>query len=137
MAWSTLEVRWFFPGPLEESGSGMEAWFRTRPRYGGSGQPASIGWQPAPPAWRQDRYLLVTGSSEVELDPPALGAPIVESARDDGPPRLAKLDGDIVVDNGTTYLYYKNLANQYVYGARSSSGAPWAQSRFPAPRRGR
>ena len=67
MAWSTLEVRWFFPGPLEESGSGMEAWFRTRPRYCGSGQPASIRWQPAPPAWRQDRYLLVPGSSDMGI----------------------------------------------------------------------
>ncbi|WP_243718666.1 glycoside hydrolase family 43 protein [Actinomadura sp. 7K534] len=34
------------------------------------------------------------------------------------------LDGDIVVDGGTTYLYYKNLSNGLLYGARSSTGAP-------------
>jgi hypothetical protein len=34
------------------------------------------------------------------------------------------LDGDIVVDGGTTYLYYKNLSTGLLYGARSSTGAP-------------
>ena len=67
MASSTLEVRWFFPGPLEESGSGIEVWFRARPRYGGSGEPAPITWDPAPPAWRQDRYLLVPGGDDMGI----------------------------------------------------------------------
>ncbi|GAB1510404.1 glycoside hydrolase family 43 protein [Actinophytocola sp. KF-1] len=39
-------------------------------------------------------------------------------------PGFGVLDGDIVVDGGTTYLYYKNLANGLLYGARSSTGAP-------------
>ncbi|MGP4023144.1 glycoside hydrolase family 43 protein [Actinomadura sp. 3N407] len=39
-------------------------------------------------------------------------------------PGFAVLDGDIVVDGGTTYLYYKNLSNGLLYGARSSTGAP-------------
>jgi non-reducing end alpha-L-arabinofuranosidase len=39
-------------------------------------------------------------------------------------PGFGVLDGDIVVDGGTTYLYYKNLSNGYLYGARSSAGAP-------------
>ncbi|GIG92142.1 glycoside hydrolase family 43 protein [Plantactinospora endophytica] len=39
-------------------------------------------------------------------------------------PGFAVLDGDIVVDGGTTYLYYKNLSNGNLYGARSSTGAP-------------
>ncbi|MGW0218602.1 glycoside hydrolase family 43 protein [Micromonospora chokoriensis] len=39
-------------------------------------------------------------------------------------PGFGVLDGDIVVDGGTTYLYYKNLANGNLYGARSSTGAP-------------
>jgi hypothetical protein len=64
---STLEVRWFFPGPLDESGPGMEVWFRTRPRYGGSGQPAPMRWDPAPPAWREDRYLLVPGNGDMGI----------------------------------------------------------------------
>ena len=34
MAWSTLEVRWFCPGPLAETGPGVEEWFRARPRLG-------------------------------------------------------------------------------------------------------
>jgi hypothetical protein len=67
MPLSTLEMRWFFPGPLEESGSGMEVWFRTRPRYGSSRPPAPIGWDPAPPAWRQDRYLLVPGNDDMGI----------------------------------------------------------------------
>ncbi|GIF77685.1 hypothetical protein Asi02nite_72030 [Asanoa siamensis] len=39
-------------------------------------------------------------------------------------PGFPVLDGDIVVDGATTYLYYKNLANGNLYGARSSTGAP-------------
>lgn len=39
-------------------------------------------------------------------------------------PGFPVLDGDIVVDGGTTYLYYKNLSNGNLYGARSSTGAP-------------
>jgi hypothetical protein len=39
-------------------------------------------------------------------------------------PGFGVLDGDIVVDGGTTYLYYKNLGNGNLYGARSSTGAP-------------
>ncbi|GAA1256560.1 hypothetical protein GCM10009677_03350 [Sphaerisporangium rubeum] len=34
------------------------------------------------------------------------------------------LDGDIVVDGGTTYLYYKNLNDGRLYGSRSSTGNP-------------
>jgi hypothetical protein len=64
---STLEIRWFFSGSLEQSGSGMEVWFRTRPRYGGSGQATPIAWDPTPPAWRQDRYLLVPGSDDMGI----------------------------------------------------------------------
>jgi hypothetical protein len=39
-------------------------------------------------------------------------------------PGFGVLDGDIVVDGGTTYLYYKNLSTGLLYGARSSTGAP-------------
>jgi hypothetical protein len=39
-------------------------------------------------------------------------------------PGFPVLDGDIVVDGGTTYLYYKNLSTGLLYGARSSTGAP-------------
>lgn len=39
-------------------------------------------------------------------------------------PGFGVLDGDIVVDGGTTYLFYKNLSNGNLYGARSSTGAP-------------
>ncbi|OLF09719.1 alpha-L-arabinofuranosidase [Actinophytocola xinjiangensis] len=39
-------------------------------------------------------------------------------------PGFGVLDGDIVVDGATTYLYYKNLANGNLYGARSTTGAP-------------
>lgn len=39
-------------------------------------------------------------------------------------PGFGVLDGDIVVDGGTTYLYYKNLGNGNLFGARSSTGAP-------------
>jgi hypothetical protein len=39
-------------------------------------------------------------------------------------PGFGVLDGDIVVDGGTTYLYYKNLADGFLYGARSATGAP-------------
>jgi hypothetical protein len=67
MPLSTLEVRWFFAGPLEAGGSGMEAWFRTRPPLGGSGRPRPLAWQPRPPAWRQDRYLLVPDQDEMGI----------------------------------------------------------------------
>ena len=39
-------------------------------------------------------------------------------------PGFPVLDGDIVVDGSTYYLYYKNLSNGLLYGARSSTGAP-------------
>jgi non-reducing end alpha-L-arabinofuranosidase len=39
-------------------------------------------------------------------------------------PGFPVLDGDIVVDGSTTYLYFKNLADGNLYGARSSTGAP-------------
>jgi hypothetical protein len=65
--WSTLEARWFFAGPLAQSEAGVEAWFHSRPRYGGSERPASIAWDPAPPAWRQDRYLLVPDQDDMGI----------------------------------------------------------------------
>jgi hypothetical protein len=65
--WSTLEARWFLSGPLAESGSAVEAWFRSRPRSGGSDELALIAWEPAPPAWRQDRYLLVPGHDDMGI----------------------------------------------------------------------
>ncbi|MFI6708906.1 glycoside hydrolase family 43 protein [Nonomuraea sp. NPDC050478] len=39
-------------------------------------------------------------------------------------PAFNVLDGDIVVDGGTTYLYYKNLNDGNLYGARSATGQP-------------
>ncbi|WP_062443585.1 glycoside hydrolase family 43 protein [Herbidospora daliensis] len=39
-------------------------------------------------------------------------------------PSFNVLDGDIVVDGNTTYLYYKNLNDGLLYGARSSTGQP-------------
>lgn len=39
-------------------------------------------------------------------------------------PSFGVLDGDVVVDGATTYLYYKNLNDGRTYGARSSTGAP-------------
>ncbi|GAA4128271.1 hypothetical protein GCM10022416_03800 [Actinomadura keratinilytica] len=39
-------------------------------------------------------------------------------------PGFGVLDGDIVVDGGITYMYYKNLADGRLYGARSTTGAP-------------
>jgi hypothetical protein len=39
-------------------------------------------------------------------------------------PGFGVLDGDIVVDGATTYLYYKNLSDGLLYGARSGTGAP-------------
>ncbi|MBF5029800.1 AbfB domain-containing protein [Micromonospora sp. ANENR4] len=39
-------------------------------------------------------------------------------------PAFGVLDGDVVVDGGTTYLYYKNLNDGYLYGARSTTAAP-------------
>ncbi|WDZ82924.1 glycoside hydrolase family 43 protein [Micromonospora cathayae] len=39
-------------------------------------------------------------------------------------PNHGVLDGDVVVDGGVYYLYYKNLADGRLYGARSTTGAP-------------
>ncbi|MGN9909878.1 glycoside hydrolase family 43 protein [Phytohabitans sp. LJ34] len=39
-------------------------------------------------------------------------------------PGFPVLDSDIVVDGATYYMYYKNLSNGLIYGARSSTGAP-------------
>ncbi|MFC6083966.1 glycoside hydrolase family 43 protein [Sphaerisporangium aureirubrum] len=39
-------------------------------------------------------------------------------------PSFGVLDADIVVDGATTYMYYKNLGDGYLYGARSATGAP-------------
>ncbi|MEO3814969.1 glycoside hydrolase family 43 protein [Sphaerisporangium sp. B11E5] len=39
-------------------------------------------------------------------------------------PGFGVLDGDIVVDGATTYLYYKNLNDGRLYGSRSSTGNP-------------
>jgi hypothetical protein len=64
--WSTLEVRWFLPGALEGSGSSLENWFRTRPRHGGGDAPP-LAWVPAPPAWRQDRYLMIPGHDDMGI----------------------------------------------------------------------
>jgi hypothetical protein len=67
LAWSTLEVRWFCPGPLADTGPGVEEWFRTKPRLGGGGKPLPIEWAPAAPAWRQDRYLLLPDYDEISI----------------------------------------------------------------------
>lgn len=58
---STLEARWFFPGLLEETGRGVEAWFRAR------GGPVPLAWDPAPPAWRRDRYLVIPGHDDMGI----------------------------------------------------------------------
>ncbi|WP_344505534.1 glycoside hydrolase family 43 protein [Dactylosporangium maewongense] len=47
-------------------------------------------------------------------------------------PGFSVLDGDIVVDGSTFYLYYKNLANGLTYGARSSTGAPGSYTTYTA-----
>ncbi|GGM06300.1 MULTISPECIES: glycoside hydrolase family 43 protein [Micromonospora] len=39
-------------------------------------------------------------------------------------PGFPILDADIRVSGGVTYMYYKNLANGNIYGARSNTGAP-------------
>ncbi|MDM4781233.1 MULTISPECIES: glycoside hydrolase family 43 protein [unclassified Micromonospora] len=39
-------------------------------------------------------------------------------------PGFPVLDADIVVDGSTFYMYYKNMSDGLVYGARSSTGAP-------------
>jgi hypothetical protein len=44
----------------------MEAWFRTRPRYG-HGEAPPLAWVPAPPAWRQDRYLMIPGHDDMGI----------------------------------------------------------------------
>ena len=48
-------------------------------------------------------------------------------------PGFAVLDGDVVVDGGTTYLYYKHLTNGNFYGARSSTGAPNSFTTYTGP----
>jgi hypothetical protein len=45
----------------------VEGWFRSRPRFDGRDAPPSIAWDPAPPAWRQDRYLLVPGHDDMGI----------------------------------------------------------------------
>jgi hypothetical protein len=65
--WSTLEVRWFCPGPLAEQGSVLEEWFRSRSKHDSGSAPASMAWAPAPPAWRQDRYLVVPGHDDMGI----------------------------------------------------------------------
>jgi hypothetical protein len=45
-------------------------------------------------------------------------------------PGFGVLDGDVVVDGSTFYLYYKNLSNGLLYGARSSTGAPNSYSTY-------
>ena len=67
MPWSTLEVRWFFPGPPAEGASALEVWFRSRSPYGGSAAPAAIAWEPAPPAWRRDRYLVIPRQEDMGI----------------------------------------------------------------------
>jgi hypothetical protein len=67
LALSTLEVRWFVSGPVEETGRGVEAWFRTRPIDGDRGRRAPIEWTPAPPAWRRDRYLVIPGHDDMGI----------------------------------------------------------------------
>ena len=66
MTLSTLEVRWFLDGALADTGRDLEGWFRARPRPGG-GRPPSLAWEPAPPAWRQDRYVLVPGQDDMGI----------------------------------------------------------------------
>ncbi|MEV6802530.1 glycoside hydrolase family 43 protein [Micromonospora rifamycinica] len=39
-------------------------------------------------------------------------------------PGYPVLDADIVADGSTFYMYYKNMSNGLIYGARSSTGAP-------------
>ena len=39
-------------------------------------------------------------------------------------PGFGVLDSDVLVDGGTTYLYYKNLSDGRLYGAKSSTGQP-------------
>jgi hypothetical protein len=67
LAWSTLEVRWFCPGLLAETGAGVEKWFRARPRLDDGGKPLPIEWVPAAPAWRQDRYLLLPDGDDMGI----------------------------------------------------------------------
>jgi hypothetical protein len=67
LAWSTLEVRWFCPGSLAESGSAVELWFRARPVPRGGQEAAPLAWEPAPPAWRRDRYLIIPGHDDMGI----------------------------------------------------------------------
>jgi hypothetical protein len=62
LALATIEVRWFFQGPLSAAPD-VEPWFMTRP--GGDAAPA--GWEPAPPAWREDRYLPVPDADDIGI----------------------------------------------------------------------
>lgn len=63
----TQEVRWFFEGPLAKTGAGVKAWFRRRPPFGAEGRLGPLGWVPSSPAWRNDRYRLVPGASEMGI----------------------------------------------------------------------
>ena len=64
---STQEVRWFFPGALDEGASPqVETWFRTRP-VSGDRPPAHLDWEPVPPRWRPDRYLVVPGQDDIGI----------------------------------------------------------------------
>lgn len=62
----TIEVRWFLEVALDQTRLGIEAWFRARPKLGG-GSPDPIVWEPAPPAWRADRYLVVPGADDMGI----------------------------------------------------------------------
>jgi hypothetical protein len=62
LALFTIEMRWFFPGPLAAAPD-VEPWFMTRP----GGEAAPAGWAPASPAWREDRYLRVPGAEDIGI----------------------------------------------------------------------
>lgn len=66
MALSTIEVRWFFDGALEDTGRGVAAWFEAG-AHARRGQPAPMAWAPRSPAWRQDRYLLIPGHDDMGI----------------------------------------------------------------------
>jgi hypothetical protein len=67
LAWFTLEVRWFCPGLLAQTGAGVEEWFRAEPRLGSGSKPLPVEWAPAAPAWRQDRYLLLPDGDDMGI----------------------------------------------------------------------
>jgi hypothetical protein len=63
----TQEVRWFLEGALAKTGAGVEAWFERRPPLGAGGRVGALRWAPAPPGWRDDRYLLVPGAADMGI----------------------------------------------------------------------